>query len=168
MKLDSLPTHMAWHLFISLFHSSSTRRGMREMKGRGRGGWALTLVYLGGSNKTAKQSYPPLVRCTYSVYLVRNTIHYRQSFGSWSDFLWIYFNSNKTRKAAIGNAVGTHLKEDWIHLGSFEKKCQYPGPIPDRLSGNLWGMGEARQYIFTSSEVSSKVQPGLGTSALVS
>ena len=67
--------------------------------------------------------------CTYSVYLVRNTIHYGQSFGSWSDFLRVYFNSNKTRKAAIHNAVGSHLKEDWIHLGGFEKNANTQAPF---------------------------------------
>ena len=135
-----------WLDFCSFhFFSFSTRREMREIKGRGRGGWALTLTYLGGSNKTAKQSSPPPVPCTYSVYLVRNTIHYRQSFGTWSDFLRVYFNSNKTMKAAICNG-GFSSERRLDSPGEFWKQCQYPGPILALLSGNLWETGEARQY----------------------
>lgn len=32
-------------------------------------------------------------------------------------------------KAAIHNAVGSHLKEDWIHLRSFEKNANAQAPF---------------------------------------
>ena len=32
-------------------------------------------------------------------------------------------------KAAIRNAVGSHLKEDWIHPGSFEKNANTQAPF---------------------------------------
>ena len=144
MKLDSLPIHMAWLLLISLFQFLYQERDEgNQRKGEGRVSFNFDL--LGGSNKTAKQSSPPPVPCTYSVYLVRNTIHYRQSFGTWSDFLRVYFNSNKTMKAAICNG-GFSSERRLDSPGEFWKQCQYPGPILALLSGNLWETGEARQY----------------------